>query len=87
MIGPFALGLACSIKQTPWFCLPFLAIGLFIEACNTGRRPVQLVMRYLAIVVAVFVVVNIPFIVWQPMAWARGTFLPSPIPSSPMDRD
>ena len=75
-IGPIAVGLACSIKQTPWFCLPFLAIGLFIEARNTGRRPVQLVMRYLAIVVAVFVVVNIPFIVWRPMAWARGTFLP-----------
>ena len=75
-IGPIALGLACSIKQTPWFCLPFLVVGLFIEARNTGRRPVQLVMRYLAIVVAVFVVVNIPFIVWQPTAWARGTFLP-----------
>ncbi len=75
-IGPIALGFACSIKQTPWFCLPFLVVGLFIEARNTGRRPVQLVMRYLAIVVAVFVVVNIPFIVWQPTAWARGTFLP-----------
>ena len=75
-MGPIALGLACSIKQTPWFCLPFLVVGLFIEARNTGRRPVQLVMRYLAIVVAVFVVVNIPFIVWQPTAWARGTFLP-----------
>jgi hypothetical protein len=75
-IGPIALGLACSIKQTPWFCLPFLVVGLFIEARNTGRRPVQLVMRYLAIVVAVFFVVNIPFIVWQPTAWARGTFLP-----------
>ena len=71
-IGPIALGLACSIKQTPWFCLPFLVVGLFIEARNTGRRPVQLVMRYLAIVVAVFVVVNIPFIVWQPTAWATG---------------
>ena len=75
-IGPIALGLACSIKQTPWFCLPFLAVGLFIEARNTGRRPVQLVMRYLAIAAAVFLVVNIPFIVWQPTAWVRGTFLP-----------
>jgi uncharacterized membrane protein len=75
-IGPVALGLACSIKQTPWFCVPFLVVGLFIEARNTGRRPVQLVMRYLVIVVAVFVVVNIPFIVWQPTAWARGTLLP-----------
>src|SRR6202035_1466479 len=65
-IGPIALGFACSIKQTPWFCLPFLVVGLFIEARNTGRRPVQLVTRYLAIVVAVFAVVNFPFIVWQP---------------------
>ncbi len=75
-MGPVALGLACSIKQTPWFCVPFIVVGLFIEARHSGRRPVPLVARYLAMVVGVFVVVNLPFIVWSPSPWLHGTLLP-----------
>ncbi len=75
-IGPIALGLACSIKQTPWFCVPFLLLGVFIECRNAGRRPLRPTMAYLVAVAATFTAVNLPFIVWQPDAWARGTFLP-----------
>ncbi len=75
-VGPVALGLACSIKQTPWFCVPFLAVGVFLEARASGRRPVPVVAGYLAVVVGVFAVVNLPFIVWQPSAWLKGTLLP-----------
>ena len=75
-MGPVALGLACSIKQTPWFCVPFLALGLFLEARSTGRRPVPLVASYLAVVAGVFALVNLPYIVWQPSAWLKGTLLP-----------
>ena len=32
--------------------------------------------RYGAIVVATFLVVNLPFLVWSPSAWLKGTFLP-----------
>ena len=42
----------------------------------SGRRPVRMVVRYLAIVVGIFAVVNLPFVIWRPAAWARGTFLP-----------
>ncbi|MGH9078903.1 MAG: hypothetical protein ACRDYE_02280 [Acidimicrobiales bacterium] len=75
-MGPIALGLACSIKQTPWFCLPFLLLGVFIEARNAGRRPLRPTASYLAVVVTTFLAVNLPFIVWQPGAWVHGTFLP-----------
>ena len=75
-MGPVALGLACSIKQTPWFCVPFIALGLVVEARRSGRNPVRTVVPYLAIVAGVFGVVNIPFVIWSPAAWARGTFLP-----------
>lgn len=75
-LGPVALGVACSIKQTPWFCVPFLLVGLFLEARNEGRPAWRLVLRYLAVVGSVFAVINLPFVVWQPAAWARGTFLP-----------
>jgi uncharacterized membrane protein len=75
-VGPVALGLACSIKQTPWFCVPFLVVALFLEARASGRPPVRIAAGYLAIVAGVFGAVNLPFIIWQPAAWARGTVLP-----------
>lgn len=82
-VGPVALGVACSIKQTPWFCLPFLVVGIWMEAHRDGRRPGRVVAGYLAIVGSVFVAVNLPFIVWQPVAWARGTLLPFRTPLIP----
>lgn len=75
-MGPVALGLACAIKQTPWFCVPFVAIGIGLEARASGRRVWSLVGRYLGIVFGIFAVINLPFVIWQPSAWARGTFLP-----------
>lgn len=75
-IGPVALGLACAVKQTPWFCVPLLASGVFLEARRTGRPATRLVARYLATVAGVFGAVNLPFVVWQPGAWWRGTVLP-----------
>jgi hypothetical protein len=75
-IGPIALGLACSIKQTPWFCVPFLVIGIYIETRRSGRSPVPVVTRYLGIVVAVFAAVNLPFAIWSLSAWWHGTLTP-----------
>ena len=74
--GPVALGLACSIKQLPWFCVPFLATGIAIEARRGGQRPTPVVAKYLACVAVVFGAVNLPFIVWQPSAWFHGTLTP-----------
>ena len=49
-IGPLCLGLACSIKQTPWFCVPLLVIGVGLEAKRRGRNPWPVAAGYLAIV-------------------------------------
>lgn len=75
-IGPVALGLACAVKQTPWFCVPFLAVGVAIEARRAGRPAARAVARYLGTVAAAFAVVNLPFAVWGPHAWAHGVLLP-----------
>jgi len=75
-VGPVSLGIACSIKQTPWFCVPFLMVGVACEARRAGRRPVVLALRYGVVTLAAFVVVNTPFIAWSPTAWVRGIFLP-----------
>ncbi|MHB8219127.1 MAG: glycosyltransferase 87 family protein [Acidimicrobiales bacterium] len=75
-IGPVALGLACAIKQTPWFCVPFLLAGVYFECRRSGRDPWRTAGRYLAVVAAVFAVVNLPFVIWDPVAWLHGTLLP-----------
>lgn len=75
-VGPVALGLACAVKQTPWFCVPFLVIGVAIEAHRGGRRPWPVIGSYAALVAVAFAAVNLPFIVWNPSAWFHGTVLP-----------
>jgi uncharacterized membrane protein len=75
-IGPLALGVACSVKQTPWFCVPLLVIGLGLEARRRGDAVWRVPARYLAEVVAVFAAFNLPFAIWGPRAWADGILLP-----------
>ena len=75
-IGPVALGLACATKQTPWFFVPFLALGIAFETRRAGRRVAPVVARYLGTVLLVFAAVNLPFALWSPAAWAHGALLP-----------
>jgi hypothetical protein len=75
-IGPLAMGIACSMKQTPWFLVPFVVIGLVLEARSHDRPPLRPAATYLAMVVGVFTAVNLPFVLWSPGAWAQGTLLP-----------
>ncbi len=82
-VGPVSLGMACSIKQTPWFCVPFLVIGVACESRRAGGRPLATAVRYAGLVVGTFVVVNLPFIVWSPVAWLKGTLLPMAAPLIP----
>ena len=75
-IGPIALGVACAIKQTPWFAIPMLAVGIFLEARRRGSDPVRLSGRYLLTVLGVFLALNLPFLAWHPGAWWHGTLIP-----------
>ncbi len=74
--GPLALGLGCAIKQTPWFIVPFLLLGVGIEARRRGRAGTTVSLEYLALVLVAFGAVNLPFVLWHPADWWRGTFLP-----------
>jgi uncharacterized membrane protein len=75
-IGPVALGLACAVKQTPWFCLPILLIGLGMEARRRGEPVWRVPVRYLALAVGTFAAFNLPFVIWGPHAWVDGVLLP-----------
>jgi hypothetical protein len=74
-VGPIALGLACTFKQSAWFIVPMLITAIAIESRSAGRgwRPL---FRYLGLFLAAFLIPNLPFIVMDPQAWARGVFLP-----------
>jgi uncharacterized membrane protein len=85
-VGPVSLGIACSVKQSPWFCVPFLVVGVACEARRVGRggrggrvgrgAGAGPAVRYGAIVLGTFLIVNLPFLIWSPTAWTKGTFLP-----------
>jgi hypothetical protein len=75
-IGPIALGLACAIKQTPWFAIPMLAVGVYLETRGRGAGSVRVTARYLLVVAVTFAVVNLPFLAWHPGAWWHGTLIP-----------
>ena len=74
-LGPIALGLACIFKQSAWFLVPLLVIGVTVESLSAGRgwRPVA---RYIGLVSAAFLLPNLPFIVADPQAWAGGVLVP-----------
>lgn len=74
--GPISLAVACSIKQSPWFCVPFLAFGIYLEARVHHDKAFALLAKYLGIVVGLFLLINSPFIIWSPSAWFHGTVLP-----------
>jgi hypothetical protein len=76
LIGPVALGLACAVKQTPWFIAPFLILAVGLEARSRGQRVLPQLGRYLGWTAVGFGVPNLAFFLWSPPAWGRGTLLP-----------
>jgi hypothetical protein len=71
-------GLAISYKQSPWLLFPFLVIRLWQgngedvpEEQRLGR-----VIHFLVISGLTFAMVNLPFILWDPVAWTQGVFSP-----------
>lgn len=77
--SPVLMGLALAVKQTPWFVLAFLLIGIFMERRREGgsRRDAGVSSgRYLAIAAAVFLLPNAWFIAQDPAAWIHGILAP-----------
>lgn len=81
-----AVGLAFAVKQTPWLMGPFLAAWIFLEADDVGaalRRSRTCIVWGLG----AFLVPNLPFIVWDPAAWAISIDRATGIVSPPMVPD
>lgn len=75
-IGPVALGVAMSIKQTPWFLFPFLVAGVSMQSYDRDGNWLRTGSRYLTTAIVVFVALNLPWIVAGPVIWWRGSVAP-----------
>ncbi len=69
-------GLAAAYRQQPWIVAPFLLIELWNEPGAPGARWRRLAW-FVAVGGAVFLFVNLPFIVWDPRSWWLGALEPA----------
>jgi uncharacterized membrane protein len=78
-IAPVAMGLATSVKQTPWLIVPFVLIGLALEvgAAREWRPGVRVAWSYLWRALVAFGLTNIAFIAIDPRAWVDGVLAPA----------
>lgn len=73
-----ALGVACAVKQQPWFAVPFVLVWAYMEIRKAGDR--DSTRRHVGSLVlgtiAGFAVLNLPFLIWGPGDWLRGAMSP-----------
>jgi len=69
-------GLAVAFKHQPWVVAPLLLIRLWHETEGDRKAKLRAVGRFVGVATAVFVVINLPFIIWSPGAWVAGVFEP-----------
>lgn len=69
-------GLACSFKQTVWPLAPFFLVRIWHETPGSTADRLREMVRYGGISTIVFLVINGPFILWDPLAWWAGVTEP-----------
>lgn len=72
------LGLACAVKQHPWFAVPFVVVWVartIVAAKGTPAR--ESIGAFSAGLVAGFLIPNLPFFIWSPSAWTQGVLSPA----------
>lgn len=67
-------GLAAACRHMPWLLAPFLVIRIWRD--QEGGPPLSRARHFIAVSGTTFLMVNAPFIVWQPAAWLRGVTEP-----------
>jgi hypothetical protein len=76
-VSPLLFGLAMAVKQTPWFILPFVVVGVAAEfRSRHGHWGIRPAGRYLAIAMGVFLLPNLPYLISSPHQWVSGVMTP-----------
>lgn len=71
------VSLACAIKQTAWFAAPFYFLWVWRE------HGVREALRRTGAASAAFILINLPWIIASPRAWAESLLLPLSLPLLP----
>jgi uncharacterized membrane protein len=74
-----ALGVACAMKQQPWFLVPFAVVWVYQtlkRRADTSERRDGLI-AFLAGTASGFLILNIPFMVWSFNDWVQGILHPA----------
>lgn len=73
-----ALGLACAMKQQPWFLVPFAFVWAYQTLSRRGKSQERRdgLIAFLGGVAFGFLLLNIPFIVWSFHDWVQGILHP-----------
>lgn len=77
------LGVACSMKQQPWPIALFLAIWVWRER-DSFKGFVRTGGEYAAVGLGVFALLNLPWLVADPVAWAESVLVPIAGDQSPL---
>ena len=67
-----AYGLAVAFKQSAWLVAPFILVDLWFDDQGASESPFFRVLRFLSIAGGIFVLSNLPFLVWDPLSWWQG---------------
>jgi hypothetical protein len=70
ILSTVALGLAIASKQLAWFFLPYYAIYIF------RQYDLRTVLTRLGGAAAIFLAINLPFVLTAPHAWLEGILAP-----------
>lgn len=74
-------GLAISYRQQPWFIAPFLLVILWNEPGSVAQR-LRRIAYFIGMSAGVFLIINLPFMLWNFRDWWLGTFEPAYAPFS-----
>jgi hypothetical protein len=77
-VSPVAMGLAISIKQTPWLIVPFIVMGIALEVLPESGwgAGVRVAWAYLWRALATFAAINVVFVLIAPVDWVKGVLTP-----------
>ncbi len=83
--GPILMGLAMSVKQTPWLIVPFVVGGIVLESrrLRDWKQGLRDGLRYLGIAGLAFLLPNLPYLLNSPRAWLNGILTPITAPTVP----
>lgn len=69
-------GLAAGIKQQPWLLAPFLLIWVWQTTNGSWEKRGLSVAQFGALATGGFLILNLPFMIWNFSDWLRGVLLP-----------